>query len=106
MTARARPSARCQKLLLELSRYLDGDLSPARRRAVERHIGACECCETMAGRLRTTVEACRSEGRRRPPRAVMSRAAARIRALIAQDEPRPGDVGARRRAAKRSARGT
>ena len=38
MTVPTRPSARCRALLLELSRYLDGDLTPARRRTVERHI--------------------------------------------------------------------
>ena len=55
MTAQARPSARCRKLLLELSRYLDGELTPAQRRRVEQHVAACECCETMAARLRRTV---------------------------------------------------
>ena len=38
MTVPTRPSARCRALLLELSRYLDGDLTPARRRTIERHI--------------------------------------------------------------------
>jgi anti-sigma factor RsiW len=88
MTVQARPSARCRRLLLELSRYLDDDLPPARRRQVARHVGTCECCATMAARLRRTIAACRAEGDRRPPRAVMSRAAARIRALIAAGHPR------------------
>jgi len=88
MTARTRPSARCLELLLEVSHYLDGDLTPARRRQVERHVDACDCCGTMAARLRKTIEACRSEGGRRPPRDVMSRAAARIRALVAAPPPR------------------
>jgi anti-sigma factor RsiW len=92
MTVRTRPSAHCRKLLLELSRYLDGDLPPARRRQIEGHVSACECCETMAAHLRSTLAACRAEGRRRPPRAVMSRAAARIRALIAKGEQRPKNV--------------
>jgi anti-sigma factor RsiW len=65
-----------------LSLYLDGDLAPARRRAIERHIGSCACCGMMAARLRRTVAACRAEGTRRPPRAVLSRAAGRIRALL------------------------
>jgi anti-sigma factor RsiW len=85
MTVQTRPSARCRRLLLELSQYLDGDLAPARARKVEQHIAACECCGTMAARLRRTVAACRAEGSRRPPRDVMSRAAARIRALIVQE---------------------
>lgn len=88
MSGPTRPSARCRTLLLELSRYLDGDLTPARRRMVERHINACTCCGTMAGRLRRTLAACRAEGKKGPPRAVMSRAAARIRALVAQEDPR------------------
>jgi anti-sigma factor RsiW len=85
MTVRTRSSARCRALLLELSRYLEGDLTPARRRTVERHINACKCCETMAARLRRTVVACRAEGKRRPPRDVVSRAAERIRTLIVRE---------------------
>lgn len=97
MTGQRRPTARCRRLLLELSRYLDGDLTPARRRTVEQHIEACACCEAMAARLRRTVTACRAEGKKRPPRQVLSRAEARIRALTAQLEPRTVTIGARRR---------
>ena len=82
MTMTPHSSPRCRKLLRELSRYLDGDLPPARRRTVERHIKACTCCGMMAARLRMTVAACRFEGQRRPPRAVMARAADRIRLLL------------------------
>jgi anti-sigma factor RsiW len=84
MTHPNRPSARCRRLLLEVSRYLDGDLTPARRRTVERHINSCTCCETMAARLRRTAAACRAEGKRPLPRAVVSRAEKRIRALVAR----------------------
>lgn len=84
MSVPAHPSARCRTLLLELSRYLDGDLTPARRRTVEGHIKACACCATMAARVRRMVAVCRAEGKRRPPRDVMSRAAERIRVLIAR----------------------
>jgi anti-sigma factor RsiW len=83
MTRPIRPSPRCRRLLLELSLYLDDDLPPARRRTVERHIKSCSCCGTMAERLRRTVAACSAEGKRRPPRDVMLRAAKRIRTLIA-----------------------
>ena len=95
MTVPTRPSARCRALLLELSRHLDGDLTPARRRTVERHINACACCGTMAVRLRRTVAACRAEGKRRLPRDVMSRAAARIRALMAREARRPAKTAQR-----------
>ena len=77
-------TTRCRALLAELSRYLDGDLPPARRRAVERHVKACTCCGTMAVRLRTAVAACRAEGSRRLPREVRSRAAKRVRSLLAR----------------------
>jgi anti-sigma factor RsiW len=84
MSVRRRPSARCRKLLSEISRYLDGDVTPARRRTIERHIDTCECCGVMTARLRSTLAVCRAEGRRRPPRDVTCRAAARIRLLIAK----------------------
>lgn len=99
MTVTARPSARCRTLFLELSRYLDGDLGPASRRTVERHIKACACCRTMDARLRRTVAACRDEGKRRPPRDVMSRAAKRIKALTASGARRPVVDTRRRRGA-------
>lgn len=98
MSVRTRPSARCRSLLLELSRYLDGELTSPRRRKVEEHLVSCRCCETMAARLRKTVAVCRAEGTRRPPPAVMSRAAARIRALVARPAPRVRPPSPRRRA--------
>ncbi|MEO8681539.1 MAG: zf-HC2 domain-containing protein [Vicinamibacterales bacterium] len=82
MTTSSRPSPRCRALLLELSRYLDGELTPGRRRSVERHVESCGCCGTMSERLRATIAACRAESGKRPPRAVQARAAARIKALL------------------------
>jgi anti-sigma factor RsiW len=102
MKAPTRPSERCRALLLELSRYLDGELTPARRRTVEGHIKTCACCGTMAARLRRTLAACRAEGKRQPPRVVMSRAAERIRALIAREGLRPAAIAQRRRSASGS----
>jgi anti-sigma factor RsiW len=95
MTVPTRPSPRCRALLLELSRYLDGELTLARRRMVERHINTCGCCGTMAARLRRTLAACRAEGKTQPPRAVMSRAAKRVRALMAREARRPGKISQR-----------
>jgi anti-sigma factor RsiW len=76
------PSARCRKGLLELSRYLDGELPAAQRRTIEAHLESCACCGTLAARLRLVVAACRAQGGRRPPRDVRARAAARIRDLL------------------------
>jgi anti-sigma factor RsiW len=78
-----RPSPRCRALLLDISRFLDGDLPPARRRSIARHVRACTCCDQLARQLQWTVAACRAEGTRLPPPAVRKRAADRIRKLIA-----------------------
>ncbi len=83
MTRQKRTTARCRALCLELSRYLDGDLTPARRRALQRHLRDCAGCGDMEACLRKTMAACRAEGKARLPRAVRSRAAARIKALLA-----------------------
>ena len=91
MTA-TRPSPRCRALLVEMSRYLDGELRPARRQAIETHIAHCHCCGTMASRLRTVVAMCRAEGRRTPPRHVRRKAAEAVRSLLAREKR-----GARRR---------
>jgi len=98
MTGSPRPSARCRSLLLELSRYLDDDLTPARRRTIERHIEGCRCCGTMAGRLQETLAACRAAVEKRLPPAVKARAVARIRALL-RNGIRP--AAARRRQQRR-----
>ncbi|MGB7220518.1 MAG: zf-HC2 domain-containing protein [Vicinamibacterales bacterium] len=84
MSALRRPSARCRALLQELSQYLDGELAPTRCRAIERHIKTCACCGTLAGRLRQTVAVCRALQKTSLPSDVRSRAAARIRALLAE----------------------
>ena len=77
-----RPSARCRALLREMSRYLDGELSTARRRSIEAHINSCTCCGAMEARLRTVIAACRAEQQKTLPRAVRARAAERIRTLV------------------------
>ena len=87
MTGPQQPSARCRAQLRELSRYLDGELTPARRRTIERHLAACACCRRMQACLRKTIAACRAEGRTRLPSDVRSRAARRIKALLAAGKP-------------------
>ena len=82
MNAR-RPSPHCRALLAEISRHLDGELTAARRREIERHLADCHCCEEMAARLRLTAAACRGAEPRPMPARVRARAQARIRALLA-----------------------
>ena len=81
MTPR-RPSPHCRALLLQLSRHLEGELTPARAREVARHLENCECCGAMAERLTRTIAACRAAGQPRLPAAVRARARARIKRLM------------------------
>jgi anti-sigma factor RsiW len=82
MSGPSRENARCRALLLELSRYLDGELTANRCRDIERHIESCTCCATMAARLRETMDACRAAREQPLPADVRERARARIKALL------------------------
>jgi len=41
---------------MEISNYLDGDLSAAARRELERHLGECKECELIVSQTKATVE--------------------------------------------------
>lgn len=79
---RRRLSPHCRVLLLDLSRYLEGELTPARACALARHLDGCPCCGAIADRLKRTITACRAAGHTRLPADVRSRARARIRHLL------------------------
>jgi anti-sigma factor RsiW len=74
---------RCRSLLEQLSRYIDGELTPAQRRSLAAHLRRCPCCQTMADGLKHTVDACRKAGTARLPADVRQRARARIATLLA-----------------------
>jgi anti-sigma factor RsiW len=85
------PETRCRRLLEQLSRYIDGELTATERRAVAGHLRRCPCCQTMADSLKHTVELCRKAGGARLPSDVKSRARARITTLLASGPVRrPG----------------
>ena len=73
---------RCQEKLLELSAYLEGDLTPERMAALETHLTGCECCGRMADSLRQAIALCRSEEARTLPVDVEVRARERVRQLL------------------------
>ena len=50
-----------------LSEYLDGDLAPADRTALERHLASCELCRTTLVELREVVERAKVLGDTAPP---------------------------------------
>jgi anti-sigma factor RsiW len=78
---RSRPSARCLARLEEMSAYLDGELTPARARALEKHMTGCPCCRWLESQLRLTSRLCRDTGVTMPP-AERAAARARVRALL------------------------
>mgnify|MGYP000147279206 CR=1 FL=1 len=86
---RRRLSPHCRVLLLDLSRYLEGDLTPARACALARHLDGCPCCGAIADRLKRTIKACRAAGHTRLPANVRSRARARIRHLLEDNHDAP-----------------
>jgi anti-sigma factor RsiW len=75
---------RCQQQLVELSAYLEGDLSPAKMAELDAHLASCDCCEELAASLRRTIALCDSDEARELPPDVKARAVARIRALLAR----------------------
>lgn len=79
-------SKSCRGHLERMSRYIDGDLDAAERRAITRHIRLCPCCQHFAESLRRTVNACRAARKRRLPAEVRARAKARIEVLLAEEE--------------------
>ena len=76
--------AGCRKVLLELSRALDGEVGATGCAAIERHLAGCASCARAAAALRSTIAACRSTGEPRTlPAGVRARARRRIKALLA-----------------------
>jgi anti-sigma factor RsiW len=84
MTRPKVPAGGCRKVLLELSRALDGEVGAGRCMAIERHLASCASCARAAVALRSTIAACRATGQPRTlPAAVRARARRRIKALLA-----------------------
>jgi len=80
---RRAPGPRCRALLEELSALLDNELSPARARALRRHLARCPCCADLQARLRRAVALCRKAGGPVVPAPVKRLARTRARALVA-----------------------
>jgi anti-sigma factor RsiW len=76
------PPARCLSLLERLSGYIDHELTPRQRRAIELHCRDCARCRMMVASLRRTVALCRSSRTIRLPARVRARARARIAKVL------------------------
>ncbi len=83
MTARTpRPPARCLALLERLSRYIDDELTPQQRRAIDVHCRDCTRCQRMIAGLRRTIALYRTAGSSPLPPRARVRARARIARLL------------------------
>ena len=72
----------CRALLLDFSKYLDGEQSPATCRRIERHIQSCDSCAAATDQIRKLVASCREMKEQRLPEDVRRRASQRIKALL------------------------
>jgi len=46
----------CQDVFREISNYLDGDLAPELKQAIEAHACGCHHCEVVVNTTRKTIE--------------------------------------------------
>jgi anti-sigma factor (TIGR02949 family) len=75
----------CRAVLLEFSKYLDGEQSEASCRRIERHLQSCASCAAATDQIRQVVASCRQMKKQALPQEVRARAARRVKALL-----RPG----------------
>ena len=80
-----RPPTRCLALLGRLSRYVDDEMTPRERRAIDAHCRDCTRCRRMIAGLQRTIDLCRAAGSTPVPAKVRARAAARIARLLRSD---------------------
>lgn len=74
--------AECNKVLSEISAYLDGDLDATSCGVIEQHCASCPACAELVRSLRDTVGLCRGAAATPVPDAVRERARASVRALL------------------------
>ena len=46
----------CKGVIRELSNYIDGDLDPAVKQELERHLGHCEDCTMIVDQTKKSIE--------------------------------------------------
>ena len=78
----SRPPVECLALLGELSDYIDDELSPRERRAIDVHCRDCARCKRMIAGLRRTVSLLRRAGSSRLTPRALARARANIDHLL------------------------
>lgn len=81
------PAARapgCPDTVRLVSRYLEGEMTPARCDELAAHVGGCPDCQSACDGLRAALGACRDWGRRPLPPALTERVRSAIRQATAE----------------------
>lgn len=80
----ARPPARCLAMLDRLSRYIDSELTPRQRAAIDEHCRDCARCQRVIAGLQRTVALYRHAGSSTMPPRARARARANIARLLSR----------------------
>ena len=78
----------CQDVQAEISNYLDEDLSPDIRRALEAHLGTCRTCQILLDSVRKTLRIVTDSGSVELPVEKSSRLVQRIMARVRSENPK------------------
>jgi anti-sigma factor (TIGR02949 family) len=73
----------CTHVLAELSNYLDGEVSPEMKQALEGHLAKCRRCSLVYNTTRKTLKIVTESGAFEVPLEVDARLRARLRAELA-----------------------
>ena len=77
-----RISRDCERVLTDVSAYLDGDLGPEACRTLQQHCTHCDSCRALVRGLERTVGLCHDVAERPLPPAVRRRARAQVARLL------------------------
>ena len=61
MAVRRQVLMNCERVRLEISNYLDGDISPALGEAISEHLHDCCCCAALYNSTRNILDLFRNE---------------------------------------------
>ncbi len=78
----------CQDVQAEISNYLDDDLSPDIRRALEAHLVTCRTCQILLDSVRKTLRIVTDSGSVELPLENSSRLVERIMARVRSENPK------------------
>ncbi len=78
----------CQDVQAEISNYLDEDLSPDIRRALEAHLSTCRTCQILLDSVRKTLRIVTDSGSVELPVEDSSRLVQRIMARVRSENPK------------------